>query len=213
MRTKMFLVIMIVVLVVPTVADAQSWILRARAISVQPNDSSGEIGDFGSYVAVDSATTLEVDITYMFSDQIGLEVIAATTKHDLSATGGALDGASLGSVMVLPPTAILQWYIIPEGMLNLYVGAGLNFTYFYSYDLSDDLEGLGVTGVTFDNSFGLAGNLGLNINLSDRWMLNGDIKYIQMKTDAGVKVGSDTLDTVSVDINPWVFGIGVGVRF
>ncbi len=25
--------------------------------------------------------------------------------------------------------------------------------------------------------------------------------------------GSDTLDTISVDIDPWVFGIGAGIRF
>ncbi len=40
MRTKAFLIIMIALLVVPAVADAQNWILRARYIAVNPKDSS-----------------------------------------------------------------------------------------------------------------------------------------------------------------------------
>jgi outer membrane protein len=204
---------MIAMLAMPVAADAGDWILRLRAINVDPNESSDEIGATGSEVAVDSATTLEVDVTYMFSNNFGVEVIAATTKHDLSATGGDLNGASLGSVKVLPPTAVLQWHPFPGGLLDFYVGAGINYTYFYSYDLSDDLAGLGVTDINFSNSFGLAGDIGLSVNLGKSFHINGDIKYIQIQTDADIKVGSDTLDKVKTDINPWVFGLGVGFRF
>jgi len=213
MRTRTVLLVLAALLVVSTAADAQDWILRVRAIAVEPNDDSEQIGDTGSEVAVDSANTIEVDLTYMFTKRLGLEVIAATTKHDLSATGGAVGGADLGSVKVLPPTLTLQLHPFPGGLFDLYVGAGVNFTMFYSYDLSDDLAGLGVTDVGFDDSFGLAGNLGLNINLGDRFLINGDIKYVQITTTADVKVGGEILDSVDVDINPWVFGLGVGFRF
>jgi outer membrane protein len=205
--------VMMALLVVPAVADAQDWILRVRGIAIDPNDSSGEIGETGTTIDVDSQSTIEVDITYLFSPSFGIELIAATAKHDLKATGGALDGADLGAVTHLPPTVCLQWYIIPEGLINFYIGAGINFTTFYDYDLSDDLAALGVTDIEFTNSFGLAGNAGLNINLGERFMLNADVKYIQIATDADIKVGSATLDEVSVDINPFVYGIGVGFRF
>jgi len=213
MKTKAFLIVMIAMLAMPLAADAGDWILRARVINVDPNESSDEIGDFGSTVAVDSATTLEVDVTWMFVKNFGVEVIAATTGHDLTAAGGALDGASLGSVKVLPPTATLQWHPFPGGLLDFYIGAGLNFTLFYNYDLSDDLAGLGVTDIKFSNSTGLAGNIGLSVNLGSHFHINGDIKYIQIGTDADIKVGDDTLDSVKVDIDPWVFGLGVGYRF
>ena len=213
MRMKAILFIMVAVLVVPNIADAQNWILRARVIGVQPNDSSQQIGETGSEVAVDSATTLELDITYMLSTNFGIEVIAATTKHDLTAAGGALNGASLGSVKVLPPTATLQWHPAPAGLLDIYFGVGINYTLFYSYDLSDDLAGLGVTDIGFDNSFGFAGDLGLNINLGDTWMLNADIKYIQITTTADIQTADGTLAKVDVDVNPWVIGIGAGFRF
>jgi outer membrane protein len=213
MRAKTLLIVLAALLAMPVAADAGDWILRLRAISVNPNDSSDEIGDTGSEVAVDSATTLEVDVTYMFSNNFGVELIAATTKHDLNATGGALNGASLGSVKVLPPTAVLQWHPFPGGLLDFYIGAGINYTYFYSYDLSNDLADIGVTDIKFSNSFGLAGDVGLSVNLGKSFHINGDIKYIQIQTDADIKVGSDTFDKVKTDINPWVFGLGVGWKF
>lgn len=213
MRTRVLLIVLIAALVMPAAADAGDWIVRLRAINVDPNESSEKIGDTGSEVAVDSATTAEVDVSYMFNNNFGIEVIAATTKHDLAASGGALAGANLGSVKVLPPTAVFQWHPFPKGLLDFYVGAGVNFTYFYSYDLSNDLADLGVTDIGFSNSFGLAGDIGLSVNFGEHFHINGDIKYIQISTDADIKVGSDTLDEVTVDIDPWVFGIGVGYRF
>ncbi len=213
MRLKAFFIIMAALLVIPNVADAQNWILRARVISVDPNDSSQQIGETGSEVAVDSATTLELDVTYMLSKHFGIEVIAATTKHDLAAAGGALNGANLGSVKVLPPTATLQWHPGPGGLVDFYLGLGINYTLFYSYDLSDDLSTIGVTDIGFDNSFGLAGDIGLNINLGKNLHLNGDVKYIQITTTADIMTAAGTLDKVDVDINPWVFGLGIGYRF
>ncbi len=213
MRTKAVLVIMIAMLAMPVAADAGDWIVRLRGISVNPDDSSEEIGDTGTRVAVDSAATIEVDVTYLFAKNFGFELIAATTGHDLAAYGGALGGADLGSVKVLPPTLVLQWHPFPAGMFDFYVGAGVNYTYFYSYDLSDDLAGLGVTDIKFSNSFGLAGDVGLNVYFGDHFHVNGDIKYIQIQTDADIKVGADTLDKVKTDINPWVIGLGVGYRF
>jgi outer membrane protein len=193
-------------------ADAQSWVLRARGISIDPDASSSTIGDTGTSVDVDSATTLEVDLTRKFNKFFGLELIAATAKHDIDAVGGALAGASAGSVKVLPPTLTFQWFILGEGMFSPYIGAGINYTYFYDYSLSDDLAGAGVTDIDFDDSMGFAGNIGLDINLGNL-IINGDIKYIQIDTDATRMTATGPLATISVDVNPWVFGVGVGYRF
>ena len=211
---KPALVLLFTVLLVPAVTDAADWIARLRVIDVSPNDSSGTILDTGTGVAVDSATTIEVDITMMLSDTWGLELIAATTKHDLSTSGGDLDGASAGSVKVLPPTLTLQYHFPTGGGWHPYLGAGINFTLFYDYELSSDLEGLGVSDIEFDNSFGFAGNLGVDIDLSDRWLFNLDVKYILIDTAPEIELADGGyLDRVEVNIDPWVFGVGVGIRF
>ena len=36
---------------------------------------------------------------------------------------------------------------------------------------------------------------------------------MKIGTDADIMVGGNTLDSVKVDIDPWVFGLGVGYRF
>ncbi len=213
MHAKRALVIVAVVfLVAPSIAGAQSWVLRARGIAIEPDASSSTIGDTGTSVDVDGATTLEVDLTRKFNHFFGVELIAATAEHDIDAVGGALAGASAGSVKVLPPTLTFQWFILGEGLFSPYIGAGINYTKFYDYSLSDDLAGAGVTDIDFDDSFGFAGNIGLDINLGN-FIINGDIKYIQIDTDATLMTADGPLDTISVDVNPWVFGVGVGYRF
>ncbi len=213
MTRKACLVFALVLLVAPILAHAQEgWIFRARVINIAPDASSSQILDTGTTVDVDSAWTLEVDLTYMFSENVGLELIAATANHDLATTGGALGGANAGSVWVLPPTLTLQ-YFFGTGDIRPYVGAGINYTVFYGYDLSADLASLGITDVTFSNSFGFDGDIGVDFYIGDKWLINADIKYIQISTDADLKVGSDILDTIAVDVDPWVFGIGAGIRF
>ncbi|XLM23340.1 OmpW family protein, partial [Chromobacterium piscinae] len=38
----------------------------------------------------------------------------------------------LGKVSVLPPTLTLQYHFMPEATFRPYVGAGINYTRFYS---------------------------------------------------------------------------------
>ena len=59
-----------------------------------------------------------------------------------------------------------------------------------------------------------AGDVGVDIDADESWYLNIDVKYIQMSTDAKLLLsGGVVLDTLKVDIDPWVPGIGFGYRF
>ena len=195
-------------------AQDSDWIVRGRILSISPDDESTTILDTGTGVTVDSATSLEVDLTYMFNESWGLEIVATYSSHDLETTGGALGGLDAGSVDVLPPTFSLQYFFDAGGRLHPYVGVGLNYTTFPSYDLSSDLEGAGVADIDFDDSIGFAAGGGLDIDFGTSWLLNLDVKYVDMSTDAEIRLdGGGTLDTVTVDINPWLFGVGVGYRF
>ncbi len=190
------------------------WIARFRLISVSPDDSSDAIGNTGSKVDVDSDFVPEFDITYMLNEHWGLELIAATSEHDLSAKGGDLNGADLGSVKVLPPTLTLNYHFTLAEKYHPYLGIGFNYTSFYNYDLSNDLASLGVTHISYDTSTGIAGQVGIDIDLKDNWLLNFDVKYIDISTTATIILNNgEVLDSVDVDINPWVIGFGVGYRF
>lgn len=194
-------------------AAAGDLIVRGRIINVSPNASSDDV--LGDELGVDSATTIEVDFTHMFSPNLGLELILATTKHDITAEG---INSALGKVAetgVLPPTLTLQYHFSPDSNVRPYVGGGINYTLFYSENadaLKDDLS-LSDADLSLDSSFGLAAQAGVDVDINNEWFFNADIKYIQIKTEADISVNGSSIGTFDVDINPWVFGLGVGKTF
>jgi len=82
--------------------EAGNFVVRGGAVHVAPDDSSDSIvvkgvGNTGTEAAVDSNTQLGLRATYMFTDSLGLGLLAATPfKHNITGSGGVLDGADLG---------------------------------------------------------------------------------------------------------------------
>ena len=190
------------------------WIIRTRIISVSPSDASAMITTTGSEIGVDSAIAPEIDLMYRFARHWGIELTLFTAKHQFETVGGAIGGMDAGDAWILPPTITFQYWIPVEGKVQPYVGLGLNYTSFYGYDLSDDLRGLGLIELDFEPSFGFAGQLGADFTLGRTWSLNLDVKYIDISTDVELRRGAPgLLDTVSVDVDPWVFGLGLGWAF
>ncbi len=179
-------------------SDYSNWQIRARAISVSP-DASGHTTPGDLKADVDAGYMPELDITYFFTENFSAELILSSTKHDVSA--GNVD---LGSVWVLPPTLTAQYHFRNSTPFKPYVGAGINYTIFYG---ENDPAGMKVK---YDNGFGYALQAGVDYMLDEHWMLNLDVKKIYLDTDVSVNNGAITAD---VDLNPWVFGVGVGYRF
>lgn len=193
-------------------AFAGDWLARVRVINVSPDDSSGQVpGVPGSGVSPGTDTTLEVDFTYMLSKNLGLELILATSKHSVSGTG-TLAGADVGKVSVIPPTLTLQYHFKPNATIRPYAGLGVNYSYFYDGKLGAALLANGATDINYDDSFGLSAQAGADFDINKNWFVNLDLKYVQINTTATI-VGGNLAGNVDVDINPWIFGVGIGTRF
>ena len=187
-------------------AEEQSpWQIRARAVVVSP-DEDATISVIGGDADIDTSVVPEIDITYFFTDNIAAELILATTPHDVSAVNTGIGNVDLGDVWLLPPTLLLQYHFAPGEQIRPYVGAGINYTIFYN----EDAPGGTVTSIDYDNSVGWALQAGVDYDLGDGWMLNADVKKIFLNTDVSINNGAITAD---VDIDPWLFGIGVGYRY
>ncbi|MCM3016303.1 hypothetical protein M3570_21815, partial [Bacillus subtilis] len=105
-------------------------LVRLRAISIQPNErASDTLGAINT--GVNNAIVPELDFTYMIRDYLGVELILGTSRHQLTSSLG-----NLGGVGVLPPTLLLQYHFNHAGKVRPYVGAGLNYTYFYNNGLN-----------------------------------------------------------------------------
>jgi len=200
----------------PAHAEAGDVLVRLRGIVVAPNDkSSGVNPTFPTeHVSVDNAVTPELDFTYMLTKNVGAELILATTKHSASGTSGTTGSiGKLASTWVLPPTLTLQYHFAPEGKIRPYVGAGVNYTIFYSTKSSGGLEdAVGDTKVHMKDSFGYALQAGVDIPLNDRFFANFDVKYVDMDTTARLNTTAIGVQRTRVHIDPLIFGIGIGMK-
>lgn len=201
----------------PAYAEAGDWQVRLRGILVAPNEKSGDILPAfpGQKVQVGNSFMPEVDVTYFVSDNVSLELIAATTKHEIAGVSGATGAiGKLASTWVLPPTLTVQYRPLPGGKVHPYVGAGVNWSLFYAEDASKGLEAaVGKTNVHLSSSWGVAAQAGVDIDLNERMFLNLDVKWIDMDTKARLTTTAAGVQRVKVGIDPLVFGAGLGIRF
>jgi outer membrane protein len=187
--------------------------VRARIIDVAPQTSSSSVSPIGGKVNATDAIAPEVDFSYFFTDNLALELIAATTQHRLSASNiTALHGANLevGKTWVLPPALTAQYHFFPHGPLSPYLGAGINYTVFY--DTQAPGSGSPVTRMKLENNFGYVLQAGVDWNVSGNWFLNADVKQIFLDTTAKLTTALGPVKAKTA-LNPTVVGLGIGYRF
>jgi outer membrane protein len=212
-------------------AEAGDWVVRARAANINPNEDSdlgktvnrnvAPVMSNGAELKVDSNTILEFDISYYFTKNIAAELILATgSKHEVSVSGesgAVVPNQLLGSVDVLPPTLTVEWHFNPDQMIDPYVGAGINYSAFLDKKLDVRQGPLTGSDIKVENdSWGYALQAGVDINLKDGWLINADVKYISLDTDVKLRnplAGNAWTKIDDLEINPWVFGLGIGKKF
>ena len=182
-------------------ATEGNWMVRVRALSLEPADKSTPIGGAGAAdrVSVEDKIIPEVDISYFWTKNIATElVLTVPQKHSVF-----LDGANIGSFKHLPPSLLVQYHFNPEGQVRPYVGAGLNYTLIGSEKLLNDMK-------LENDSLGAVVQLGFDVKVGKNSFINFDVKKIQIRSDlysaAGAKLSELKLD-------PVLWGVGFGYRF
>lgn len=195
-------------------------ILRVGFASVTPNESSSNIvvgSDLGVNLAVDNNTQLGLNIAYFLTNEINVELLAATPfRHDVNF--GVSDplgtGDQLGEVTHLPPTVTVNYYFNdPASKFQPYIGAGLNYTIFFDEKFTSANAAAGLDELSLDNSFGLAAQVGADYMLNDKWFLNASIRWIDIDTEASFNLSGAEGSVDSIEIDPWVYSVTLGYRF
>jgi len=209
-------------------AEAGDWVVRARVVDVNPNEDSklgktvnknvAPVMSAGAELSVDNNVIPELDISYYITKNIAAELILALgTRHDVSVKGDSLatvGNQNLGSVNALPPTLTVQWHFNPDQTFDPYIGAGINYTNMLDRNLKFSSGALTGTKIKVDSdSWGYALQAGLDVNLKDGWLINADVKYVTIDTDVKANIGGSWTKIDSLDINPWVIGVGIGKKF
>jgi outer membrane protein len=172
------------------------FIVRAGAITTAPNESSGDLRFDGNKVAgtkatLTSDTQLGLTFAYMLSDHIGVELLAATPfQHTVGVKGlgGGLDGKL----------------------------ADINYTLFFDEDLSSARKQQGFSNLKMQDSIGIAGQVGMDYMITDNVLVNASVWYVDIDTKATVD-GPAALGysktKVDVEVDPWVYMVGIGYKF
>lgn len=228
MRKSLFTASLLALAIAAPMAQAYQpgdIIVRAGAITVDPHESSGDIwvGALNTDVAgtkatLDSDTQLGLNFAYMLTSNLGIELLAATPfSHDVGVKGmpGGFAGLNgkLGELKQLPPTLSLVYYPLDaNSAFQPYVGAGINYTWFFDTKLSSAAEDKGFSGLDMQDSWGLAAQVGMDYMLTDNIMLNAQVRYIDIETTGTTHILGDKVK-VDVDVDPFVYMVGLGYKF
>ena len=227
MRTSLFTASLLALAIAAPLAHAHQAgdiIVRAGAITVDPQESSsdiwvGAIGANGTDMpntkaTLDSDTQLGLNFAYMLTNNIGIELLAATPfSHNVGVKGlGDLDG-KLGELKHLPPTLSVVYYPLDSSSaFQPYVGAGINYTWFFDTKLSGEAKDKSFSGLDMKDSWGLAAQVGMDYMLTDNIMFNAQVRYIDIDTTGTTNFGGKKVK-VDVDVDPLVYMVGLGYKF
>jgi outer membrane protein len=198
-------------------ADVSPWLIRLRGVNIDPDSSSSAGGAAGipeNAISVENRWVPELDISYFFTKNIAVELVLAYAKHNVAVNVPGVYVGGVGSVELLPPSLVVQYHFEWEGNpFKPYVGAGINFTWFTSSDLAVPLFPGSLPLNISNSSWGPVLQVGADYKLTKNWYLNADFKYIWMDTEVTSSNLGAPLVSSDLDINPMVYGVGVGYRF
>ena len=194
-----------------TPALAQStgtWTIGIGAHNVAAKSNNGTLtatplGNLRMDVGNNVRPTITAE--YFLKDNLGVEVLAALPfQHDIDVAGVG----KVGSTKHLPPTVSLQYHF-GQGKVRPFVGAGVNYTRFFSTRTEGPIAG---TSLSLSDSWGLAGHVGIDFKLGEKAALRVDYRTIDI--DTKVKLNGANLGTRNtVNIDPSVYGVAYVFAF
>ncbi len=191
--------------------DAGEVLVRVGPAGVFPNDRATDLNNLGlpdAKPSVGNAWSAGLTLAYMATENIGIELVAAYPfKHKITGDGAISGLGKIGDTKQLPPTLLVQYYFLPKEHIRPYIGAGLNYTIFF-----DTNGNAPVNSLDLSNSWGYAGELGVDVDLNKDWFINVSSWYMDIKTQAKAKVG-DVTSKSNVNIDPVVVMFAIGTHF
>lgn len=158
-----------------------------------------------------------LSFTYGLTDNISLETCLGTPyKHEISGAGAIAGTGVLGTVEALPPTLFAQYrFFAPTAAFRPFVGIGATYAYFMKERGSAKMTaitnpGSGVpTTFSIDNKFTYTLQVGVAMNLSERWFADATINKSRLRTDVNFSTGQ----TQHMKLDPVAVMLAVGYKF
>ncbi|QNA90562.1 outer membrane beta-barrel protein [Massilia sp. Dwa41.01b] len=204
-------------------ASAQSagqWTAKFGFNQLSPKVDSGDISAPalpGTKADVESDIQPVLIIAYGLTDNISLEGALGTPyKHKIMGAGAIAGTGELGTVEALPPTLFAQYrFFAPSATFRPYVGLGATYAYFMKERGSGKLTALtnpgSSTPTTFeiDNKFTYTAQVGVAMNLTDKWFADVTVNKSRLRTDVHFSTGQNQ----HMKLDPVAVVLAVGYKF
>jgi len=181
---------------------------------------------------VGNASALAGTLSYVFDKNWGIEtLIGLPVELDVTITGlTALGLDDLASLNILPLTVSLQYYpTMNHSPFQVYAGIGLNYAHMSNVELDDSVQAnLMAEDVdfSFDDSFGLVMDVGVDWQVNDKWFVNASVCYFTLETDVEAEITQsaalggialagpiDAQLETSIKANVFIYFLTAGYRF
>ena len=157
-------------------AQDHKWKVLAAASYLSPlSDSTDSAGDV---IEAASAVGWEVGAEWRLAKLVGLELDYMQSTNDIDVAG-----VTVAEVDVNPLTFAANFHIIPDNVIDFYVGPVASYVSFDADDADIDSEA----------TFGAAA--GLDIGIGEHFAVTGGVRWLDLSAedDTGVEVSIDPL--------------------
>ena len=199
--------------------SAGTWTARVGLTNITPQVASGDMTapSFpGTKADVSGDTQLGGGITYMYTDNIAIDIpVALPFNHKLKGAGALAGAGQIGEVKALPFTVFGQYrFNEASAVFRPYVGMGLTYAYFFGETGSAALTAMtnpggSATKLSVQSKFALTPQVGFTYALTDKWTLDGSFSKTLLKTRTSFSTGQ----TLDATLNPNTFSLGIGTKF
>jgi outer membrane protein W len=224
----------------PAVFGAGTTIVRIGASHVNPDEDSTELNFAGVFLPdfenseyrLDSDTTWNFSAAFFLVDHFAVEFMyigESDHKVDVRRFQGFADGSHLrlGTLEQQSANLFLNWY--PMGVTCLgqpYVGVGVNYSDFDNDSLSvtandyfaDTMGAIGPGTLQVEDSMSWAAQIGIDFMFGrdSAWLVNAAVQYMNVDTSTDVNFpvnGAIKGLRAGLDVDPWVYNLGIGYKF
>jgi outer membrane protein len=157
-------------------------------------------------------TRIGVGLSYMATDRFGVGLQSAWPfGHNLYAEDDTRR-VRAGGTRLMPVTVTLQYFPPKLGRAQTWVGLGRNYIRFSNTSVGAGLSGDADT-MRLSSSKGFAGEAGLDWDLDGNLSLSASVVYARAMTHMHLSQLGAPVDRVRIDLDPYIWNVGLARRF
>ncbi|MBC7618954.1 MAG: OmpW family protein [Candidatus Saccharibacteria bacterium] len=223
MKNTVKFILFPIALACANLAHAQSagtLMVRVGVTTIKPNVESGELTApslVGTKASIDSASQVSGGITYMYTNNVSIDVpLALPFTHDILGDGAILGVGKIADVKALPATLLVQWrFMEPRDAFRPYVGVGLTYAAFFGARGTSTLTAITggtpskPTTLSIGSKFAPTVQVGASVALNQNWYVDANYTYTPLTVTNTLSTGQ----TLESKINPGSLSLAVGYMF